>query len=302
MEGGDGNFYRSLLEAVRVKPVVLGITAWLEHVPFAYWFTSVVKPSIFVELGTHYGTSYFAFCQAVKDYLLSTKCYAVDNWKGDPHAGFYSDEVFEVVSKYNYENYSGFSTLLRMSFDEGVRFFEDKTIDLLHIDGYHTYEAVKHDFETWLSKLADGAFVLFHDINVKMGDFGVWKFWEELKKNYPLNFEFYHGYGLGIIQISENEKSQIIHFLNENAQQVRNYFSLLGKFQKLNQVEDELVRTKQEKDELYQKLNYIEQQNRELQVKLNQKEEELVRVYMSKSWRITSPLRWFRRKLRDLGV
>jgi|GEM_PF-2190910 len=40
-------------------------SAWIQHIPFAYFLVEMLKPKLFVELGTHYGNSYFASCQAI---------------------------------------------------------------------------------------------------------------------------------------------------------------------------------------------------------------------------------------------
>ena len=182
-------------------------SAWLGHLPFAYWIVEKTNPRIFVELGTHTGASYFAFCQSILENKTSTKAFAVDTWVGDEHSGFYEESVFDSVYQANHK-FKHFSTLLRTTFDNAVSSFEDNSVDLLHIDGYHTYEAVKHDFESWLPKLTDNAVVLFHDTNVHRDDFGVHKFWAEISIEYP-SFEFFHYHGLGVIQLSEKENSFI---------------------------------------------------------------------------------------------
>src|ERR1700758_1377347 len=38
-------------------------SAWIEHAPFAFWVCETLRPRCFVELGTQFGYSYFAFCQ-----------------------------------------------------------------------------------------------------------------------------------------------------------------------------------------------------------------------------------------------
>ncbi|WP_321531230.1 class I SAM-dependent methyltransferase [uncultured Desulfuromonas sp.] len=240
---------KNLVAGAAFKPESLELPdAWVGHLPFAAWVVRECHPTMFVELGTHSGNSYFAFCQSVKEADLQTKCYAVDTWQGDEHAGNYGDDIFAAVHQENQEKYAAFSRLLRMTFDEAVDSFSDGSINLLHIDGLHTYDAVRHDFETWLPKLAPGALVLLHDSNVRERGFGVWKFWEELKQRYPHYLEFNHSHGLGVVQVDSQRPQRIYSFLDPaQNQEIVAYFSALGA-QQLDRFE--LLRMRKQNDEL----------------------------------------------------
>ncbi len=170
--------------------------AWSMHLPFAWDLIRELQPRSFVELGVYNGESYFTFCQSVEENGLSTLCYGIDTWRGDIHMGSYGPELGREVETYNVR-YSGFSKLLKMTFNEALAQFPDASIDLLHIDGSHRYEDVKEDFEKWLPKLSDRGVVLLHDVMVRDGDFGVWRLWQEIARR-KASFVFDFGHGLGI--------------------------------------------------------------------------------------------------------
>lgn len=174
---------------------------WVGHKCFAYDLLANVKPKTVVELGTQYGTSLWSFVQAAKDNALDTEFFVVDTWQGDAHSGLYGEEVFEKVTAIKRSFYSSGSfkiNFLRKTFNEALADFKNNSIDLLHIDGLHSYEAVHHDFEAWLQKMKKDGIILFHDIEVNEGDFGVHELWRELKEHY-VTIEFHHSFGLGVL-------------------------------------------------------------------------------------------------------
>lgn len=220
-------------------------SAWKEHIPFAFFVVSAMRPRVFVELGTHFGDSYCAFCQAVRRLNLTTRCYAVDTWRGDEHAGFYEADVLLDLKKHHDPRYETFSRLVQSSFDEALAHFPDRSIDLLHIDGLHTYESVRHDFEAWLPKLSDRAVVLFHDTNVKERDFGVYRLWDEVRIGRP-HFEFLHGHGLGVLATGAMVSPELCSLFEARPDQValiREVFSQLGRRLSSGYAQEDALRT-----------------------------------------------------------
>jgi hypothetical protein len=82
-------------------------------------------------------------------------------------------------------------------------------LDFLFIDGDHSYEGVKKDFNMYGPLVKDGGIIAFHDItpypfNLSIG---VSKFWQEIKpqcnhreivKNWCQG-----GFGIGVVRVDE---------------------------------------------------------------------------------------------------
>lgn len=315
---------------------IVAQSAWLEHAPFAFWLVDALRPRTFVELGTHGGFSYFAFCQAVQRLQINTRCYAVDTWEGDEHSGKYSEAVFQSVKTHNDDNYSMFSSLVRSTFDEACSHFSDGTVDLLHIDGRHFFEDVNHDFESWKPKLSDRAVVVFHDTNVRERGFGVYKLWETLRESYP-SLEFLHGHGLGILGVGKelptamNAVFELAKSENEIGP-IREMYARLGAVIKAEsdirlkqEILDEKTRELNESARHIQSLELeIEDKSRlndsltneisalktklseltdtvdELQNELSQKASKIAAYEHSSSWRITAPCRFLWTQVRNI--
>ena len=250
---------------------------WGGHRCFAYDLISNLKPQIVVELGTYKGTSFFAFCQAVKDQKLECSLFAVDSWTGDPHSSFYDEDIFNLASEIRKKYYSGLKIkFLRTDFDKAVKNFSDHSIDILHIDGYHTYEAVSNDFNRWYDKVKNNGIILFHDTHEKREDFGVYKFWDELKTKHD-TIEFSHSHGLGVLFKSSGLLKNALEFQDA----WRKYYSLQDISRRSGHIKNQEIRLlnktiadlEKDKIHLYKTLNEKENGIREnennIQEKLN---------------------------------
>lgn len=203
---------------------------WIEHIPFAFWLIGALRPRTVVELGTQSGNSFFTFCQAAAQHGTQSRLTAIDTWQGDKHTGAYSEDIFMDVSRYRDINFVDSATLIRSTFDAAREKFATGSIDLLHIDGLHTYDGVRHDFESWLDTVSDRGVILFHDIAVRNRAFGVWRLWEELSAQYPA-FSFVHGNGLGVLAVGHaipEELRQLFHLPESSAGMLRMIYHRLG--------------------------------------------------------------------------
>ena len=290
------------------------LSAWYGHVPFAYWIVSALRPRRFVELGTHNGVSYAAFCDAVLRADLDTQCFAIDTWQGDAHAGYYGEDVYNDLRTFHDPRYAAFSELIRSTFDQALDYFQDGSIDLLHIDGCHSYEAVCHDFNNWRAKLSTRAVVLFHDTNVRERNFGVWKLWSELKIKYP-NFEFMHEHGLGVLAFGSDVPEVVLKLCNLSSPSdiavIRNRFAFSGRScileamhvqaqRDISAAELRVTRTEAERRHLEERLAAFESHMTRMETERRDLAEKLGSVLSSESWRMTAPLRFLVRLIRRL--
>jgi predicted O-methyltransferase YrrM len=67
-----------------------------------------------------------------------------------------------------------------------VAILHDQQLDLLFIDGDHTYQGVRSDFEMYSSLVRTGGMIVFHDIVQHPADLEccVSYFWNEIKTHY----------------------------------------------------------------------------------------------------------------------
>ncbi len=182
-------------EALAV-PVRLSLNSqWMLHTPMAAMLMRMLAPRSFVELGVYRGDSYAAFCEAARAIAATSgggleaaapQCLGIDTWAGDVHGGFYGPDVLAELRTFHDARYSAFSRLLQAAFDDALPQVAEGSVDLLHIDGLHTYDAVAHDFHVWRGKLSDRAVVLFHDTTEHLPGFGVWQFWRKSRRSFPV--------------------------------------------------------------------------------------------------------------------
>lgn len=166
-------------------------SAWKGHRPFANWIVNRLQPEVIVELGVDWGHSSSYFSEPQVGHI-----YSIDTWAPEHSPGGGAWEHAEQIQQFLREQ--GNITPMQEDLNEAAKVW-DKDIDILHIDAFHHYDAVKNDFEKWSGFVREGGVILFHDTISFRNDVG--RFFDEIEGMHKCNF--HHSAGLGVASTDE---------------------------------------------------------------------------------------------------
>ncbi|WP_324285444.1 class I SAM-dependent methyltransferase (plasmid) [Enterobacter ludwigii] len=112
------------------------------------------QPSRIVEFGPMPDIRISHFARQHTVYRLTFSVLLSIRGRGINMPGFIRKKFEERFANIQRREVSGFSKLIDLDFDSAVHGFSDSSIDLLHIDGSHTYHDVRNDFINWLPQNA----------------------------------------------------------------------------------------------------------------------------------------------------
>jgi len=130
-----------------------------EELIFLYNFAlQIPVNSVLVEIGSYLGASSCFLAAAAK--RKKGHLYCVDTWENIGMTEGFRDTFDEF--NVNVKKYKSFITPIRDLSKNAVVGWT-KPIDILFIDGDHSYEAVSFDLKNWGSKLKKTGYIILHD-------------------------------------------------------------------------------------------------------------------------------------------
>jgi len=149
-------------------------------------FLKSKKMNTVVEIGTATGGTFYVLCQVAppEAHIISI------DLPGGPFGGGYDlndAHIFKTYAKKGQTIY----LIPKDSHDGATKKdlldrLKGKKIDVLFIDGDHSYQGVKKDFEMYEPLVEKGGIIIFHDIckHATAPECQVDKFWNEIKDKY----------------------------------------------------------------------------------------------------------------------
>jgi predicted O-methyltransferase YrrM len=163
-----------------------------------------LNPKYILEIGTANGGSLFCFCKLAQD---DATIISIDLPEG-PLGGGYPEWRIPIYQAFAKENQNLFLLKKDSHKDETLlevkKILEGNQLDFLFIDGDHSYEGVKKDFELYSTLVRKGGLIVFHDIvnnDPTRVDIEVPKFWSEIKNKYKFKeiIKDKINFGIGIL-------------------------------------------------------------------------------------------------------
>jgi cephalosporin hydroxylase len=165
-----------------------------------------VKPKVILEIGTARGGTLFLFSNIAHEeaILISVDLYQTIEKR----------ILFRYIKKGKQKIYliqgdsHSIETLRKIE-----EILKGRKVDFLFIDGDHSYEGVKRDFEMYSPLVRKGGIIAFHDIipdyytryGIKTSTWAgeVYKFWNEIKEKYEhlemVKDREQNGFGIGVL-------------------------------------------------------------------------------------------------------
>jgi predicted O-methyltransferase YrrM len=171
--------FQYLTFSIKVGQVKYEITKLLE-------ILKDLKPKIILEIGTAGGGTLYLFTRIIDP---EATIISVD-LPGGTFGGGYSEWKIPLYQSFTKNGQK--IKLLRADSHNPKTFklvktiLADKKVDFLFIDGDHTYEGVKRDFNMYSSLVKEGGIIAFHDIveHDPRSSCKVNKFWNEIKNDH----------------------------------------------------------------------------------------------------------------------
>ena len=181
----------------------LGDSAWL-----LYALTRSYKPEVCVEIGSAQGKSACYIGVALKKNGMG-RLYAIDPHTSTDWNDVNSVDSYEIIIR-NLRK-AGVSDQVEIvrQFSTDVAKTWNRPIDILFIDGDHSYEGVKHDWDAFSPHVSPFGIVVFHDTiwdvgevdeNYQREDMGVPRFVDELRQEGYQVLTIPNDYGVSLVQ------------------------------------------------------------------------------------------------------
>lgn len=158
-------------------------------------------PDYIMEIGTMLGGTFYIWNR-----VFEPKHVISINLPGGPftNSGYSikKSSLFDLFSDAEKDYILGDSHSSR-TLEQVSRSVPEEGLDLLFIDGDHTYNGIKQDFEMYKQFVKQGGAIVFHDLNNEHEDVGVDRLWDEIVEKYE-SIEIDQSrteYGIGVIYV-----------------------------------------------------------------------------------------------------
>lgn len=163
-------------EILRKIPYLKEIDGWLllkESTQLFKIASNLRDRPIVCEIGVWKGKSSYVLSSAIKN--KDGKLYSIDpfNGAGDRISKIIYKKEMGLLDKSLRGNFqdmikkyelSDIIEMIPKTSDNALKFFKEKTIDLLFIDGNHDYDSVKRDYINWSKFIPVGGKIVIHDV------------------------------------------------------------------------------------------------------------------------------------------